>query len=962
MRNHGKILQHDVMLGRDNELAALVARVTAARRGDTGCAILTAPSGLGKSVLLDSLLRTRVCRGMTVLRGHWGEAAGEAGAYSGLRTLFAATGTPAAHRKEADAGACHPAEFLPRPGGTQRFSLPSAYPVFRRLQGHALRLMAHRPLVLVLDDAHDCDEHSLRWLDFILRRAAGRPLLVLLARRSEARLRAPEAWAGLLAQPAVSVMNLGALGTDAVGSLAEQVFGRPVHPRLARDVAAVTGGNPRTVVRLLRELRRRGARPDESVAREAVELGARMAARSVRRVLARERAELRGAAAAVALLGTEPLKYIAVLADVDRASAEEAVTALRHAGALSPDGADVVHDSVRDALLEPLSVSQRAELHARAALLLSDAGSPAEQVARHLMELPQVGEPWMAAVLRDAAAWAEQRGAFSDAAGFLRRALEAEPDDAEVRLRLALAVTPTDPLAASALFRAALADVTDTTARARIAIQYAMACLTVPLPASYRAELLEALEAARDTLRNDSQTDVHLRDQVAAVLLLMGRRRTDTAGREPRGPATAPHQVRTGLSDPLQTAALGALHDALSGHSRERAVREVRRVLAAAAPVQPLWLQIVAAATLALADETADAHAALDTVLRRTADEPTSWTRVVAMTTRSTLLRRDGAVFDATAVAREAIDTVGESGSDAWMRKARAVLASALVDQGEPQRAERLLDGVSRAGTSGSAIEDQLYLYARARARWAAGHPAQALRLLRECGSAQEAAGVVNPVVAPWWAEACLILAAMRRPADGREIAEQGAERARLWGTPRALGLAALARGVLTAGRAGVDLLAESVHHLSRSPAVAECARAEYALGRALLLHGDETTARDRLRRAASLAGGCGALTLAESAGNLLVSAGGRMQGATGTPPGGLLTTTELKVAGLAVSGASNRQIAQRLFVTVRTVESHLTNVYRKLGVRRRDGLVVALRALQGRSMQLPGASVLEGA
>lgn len=962
MRNHGRLRQHDVVLGRDNELAALDARVAAACRGDTGCVILTAPSGFGKSILLDSLPHTPVCRDMTVLRGHCGEAAGGAGAYSGLRALFAATGAPATHREETAGGAGHPREFLPAPGETPRFRLPSAYPVFRRLHGHASRLMAHRPLVLALDDAHDCDEHSLRWLDFVLRRETGHPLLVLLARRSEARLRAPAAWADLLAQPAVSVMNLGALGTDAVGSLAEQVFGTPAHPRLARDVATVTGGNPRTAVRLLRELRRRGASPDESLARQAVDLGARMAARSVRRVLARERVELRSAAAAVALLGTEPLRHIAVLADVDHASAEEAVTALRHAGALSPDGADVVHEAVRDALLEPLSARRRAQLHARAALLLSDSGSPTEQVARHLMELPHVDEPWMAAVLRDAAAWAEQRGAFSDAAGFLRRTLEAEPDDVEARLRLALAVTPTDPLAAAALFRTALADVVDTTARAGIAVQYAMACLTVPLPASHRAELLQALEAARDTLTNDSQTDVRLRAQVTAVLLLLGRPGTDTAGRDARGPVTAPHPLRTCLSDPLQTAALGALHDALSGHSRERAVREVRGVLAAAAPGQPLWLQVAAAATLALADETADAYAALDTVLRRTADEPTSWTRVLALTTRSTLLHRDGAVLDATAAAREAIDTVGESGRNAWMRKARAVLAPTLVDQGEPQQAERLLDGISRAERSGSAIENQLYLYTRARARWAAGHSAQALQLLRECGWAQEAAGVVNPVITPWWVEACLILAAMRRPADGRELADQGAERARRWGTPRALGLAALARGVLTAGRAGVDLLAESVHHLSRSPALAECARAEYALGRALLLHGDETTARDRLRRAAGLAGDCGALALAESACDLLVSAGGRMQGATGTPTGGLLTTTELKVAGLAVSGASNRQIAQRLFVTVRTVESHLTNVYRKLGVRRRDGLVVALRAVQGRSMQLPGVSALKGA
>ncbi|MFD5474285.1 AAA family ATPase [Streptomyces sp. NPDC127105] len=945
------------MHGRDNELTALGAGAAAARRGETGCVVLTAPPGYGKTVLLDALLRAPACRDMTVLRAHCGEAAGGAGAYAGLRALFTPAGAPAPDRREPEPGTDSPAMILPGPGDAQQFALTTAYPVFRRLVGHVLRLTAKRPLLLVLDDAHHCDEHSLRWLEFLMRRAAGQPLLVVLARGSGTEPRAPRAWADLLAHPAVSVTHLGPLGTDAVVSLAEEVFGGPVHPLLAERVATVTGGNPRTAVGLLRELRRRGAAPDEAGARQAWDLGGGMAARAVRRVLDRESPAVRGVATAVALLGgTQPPERLAVLAEVDRAQADEAIAVLRHAGALTSDGTALVHEAVRSALREPLGTERTADMPARAALLLSDAGRPAEEVARHLMRMPGVLEPWMTAVLRDAAARAEQRGAFADAADCLRRVLEAEPDDIETRLGLALAVAPGDPLSSVPLFRAALAGTADTRERAGIAVQFAMACLTVPLPAASRAEIVGALETAWDALTTGPERAPHLRDQVAAVLLLMGRRGTGVAAREHRGTVTASYRLRT---DRHQTEALAALRTALAGDSREAAVKGARRALETTSPQQPPWLRFAAAATLVLADETTEAHAALDTMLRSAGDEPTTWVRVLTGSLRSHLLHRDGALVDAAAEARATIAAVGRTNCEARLVTARAVLASVLVDRGEPQQAERLLDRIGRGEATGSALAYLVYLHTRARTRWATGHPRQALRLMRECGAVQETAGVLNPVLTSWWVDSCLILASIR-PAEGRELAEQGAERARRWGTPRALGLAALAAGALTPGRAGLDLLAESAHQLSRSPAVSAYARAEYALGRALLVHGDEAGARERLRQAAGIAGGCGALALAESARSLLVSAGGRMGQAADAPTGGLLTTTELKVAGLAVSGASNRQIAQRLFVTVRTVESHLTNVYRKLGVRRREQLMDALRAVHGGSW--PGRPVLEGA
>ncbi|MYV48961.1 ATP-binding protein [Streptomyces sp. SID2888] len=863
-------MQHDAAYGRDNELTALLARADAASRGETGSVVLTAPSGYGKSVLLDTLLRAPACRGMRVLRGRCREAA--TGAYTGLRALFAPARAPAPDHPEAAAGTDGPAVFLPGPGDGRRFTPASAYPVFRRLSSHVLRLTADRPLVLVLDDAHHCDEHSLRWLDFLLRQGAGRPLLVLLARRSGAGLRAPHAWTTVLAHPVVSVMPLGPLPTDAVGGLAEQVYGRPVHHRLPECVAAVTGGNPRDVVRLLRELRRRGAAPDEAGAHRAMELGGGMAARSVPRLLERESPEVHSVATAIALLGSvQPLDHVAVLADVDRARTEEAIAVLRHAGALTPDGTDIVHEAVRTALLEPLGTERTAELRARAALLLSDVGRPAEEAARHLMRLPDAREPWMTAVLRAAAARAEQRGALAEAAGYLRRVLDAEPYDTDVLLRLALATAPDDPPSAVPLFRAALAGTTDTLARAGIAVQYAMACLSLPLPAVCRAEIQGALEDARDVLASGAETDTRLRDQVASVLLLTGRRETGAVVREHRATATAPYRPRT---DRLQTEGLAALRTALTGHSRPAALEGARRVLAASAPQQPLWLLFTAAVTLGLADETTEAHRALDTMVRRTSDSQTARGRLLAGSLRSYLLHRDGAVRDAAAEARSVFRTECQNPGDARLVAARAVLASVLVDRGEPRQAERLLSRTGRVEPHRSALVSLLSLHALARARWAAGSPVQALRLLRECGWAQESAGVLNPVVTPWWADTCLILAGLRRSVEGRELAEQGAERARRWGTPRALGLAALAEGVLTPGRAGLDLLTESAHQLSGSPAVIEYARAEHVLGQALLRYGDEAGARERLRRAAGIAGGCGALALAKSARRLLVSAG----------------------------------------------------------------------------------------
>lgn len=113
---------------------------------------------------------------------------------------------------------------------------------------------------------------------------------------------------------------------------------------------------------------------------------------------------------------------------------------------------------------------------------------------------------------------------------------------------------------------------------------------------------------------------------------------------------------------------------------------------------------------------------------------------------------------------------------------------------------------------------------------------------------------------------------------------------------------------------------------------------AHLLVGRAMLVAEHADVAREELRHAATLAARCGALRAATAARGLLVRAGGRMRKPTGSPLDPL-TSAERRVVALAAEGARNREIAQSLFVTLRTVEVHLTSAFRKLGVADRSGL-----------------------
>jgi DNA-binding CsgD family transcriptional regulator len=222
------------------------------------------------------------------------------------------------------------------------------------------------------------------------------------------------------------------------------------------------------------------------------------------------------------------------------------------------------------------------------------------------------------------------------------------------------------------------------------------------------------------------------------------------------------------------------------------------------------------------------------------------------------------------------------------------------------------------------------------------GDLAGGLELMLDAGRRFEAVGGRNPAFMPWRSQAALALLQLERPDEAAPLAREELELARVWGAPRALGAALRAVGLVEGGERGLVLLREAVELLSDSPAKLEQAKARTELGAALRRGNQRAKAREQLRRAVELATICGATPLAARAESELLATGARPRriALSGLES---LTPSERRVAELAAQGPTNREIAQALFVTPKTVEVHLSSVYRKLGISSRSQLGRAL-------------------
>jgi DNA-binding CsgD family transcriptional regulator len=220
------------------------------------------------------------------------------------------------------------------------------------------------------------------------------------------------------------------------------------------------------------------------------------------------------------------------------------------------------------------------------------------------------------------------------------------------------------------------------------------------------------------------------------------------------------------------------------------------------------------------------------------------------------------------------------------------------------------------------------------------GDFAGALALTRRLES-QDAAIASFPGWLPWRCIRALALAGLDRHDEAVLLAREEVEVARRFGTPGVVGRSLRVLGTVDPEH-GIAHLQEAVGVLERSTRRYELAVANAALGTALRLARRPTEAREPLRRALDLAHRCGADGLEQRARSELYATGARPRSAERSGPGSL-TPSERRVAELAAAGRTNKDIAQTLYVTLKTVEVHLSSSYRKLGISSRRELEQAL-------------------
>ncbi|WP_328495470.1 AAA family ATPase [Streptomyces sp. NBC_00414] len=954
------------LLERRQTLELVAAEAARARAGTGGLVLLRGATGTGRSALL--------------------EAAAEQAEEAGMRVLRA--------RCSPDDTTLPFAAVRQLLGPQSEFSENREVPDERARGAWLWRLLrsftAGPPLLVTVDDVHLADDSSRRWLVDAARRVDRLPVLLVVTERSQYDIDAPAAGLAHTLSPAlVRTLTLAPLSADSATQLVRSDFGT-VPATWVQDCVRASAGSPLLLRALLDDLRgtlaatvpkasaalypgayqaavswwldSAGAATAE-VARALAALDDDLSEPRVRTSSDQSNGEVRSSEAArpfgdgscrsgpsadgTAPASDELAELLGEVTGADPARVAGWLTAMTRLGILRP-GADgrprYAHPLLRDAVLSGWPVTRRRAAHRTAAEVMLRRGERAEVVAGQLLRADAVGEPWVTGVLLDASAVAVHDGRADDALPYLRRALEEPlPDDHRQRLLTELGSLEYATVRSSAgiprLAEAVrLPGVPQDRVRAAVALGTALAG---------RGEA----RAAVDVLRSlDSQLTGHpdlartvqiasalLSDQDHEIRQELYRWLRESAGRSPGLVGTAGQ-------------ALLVRYEATAGLlSADAAMDRVRALLAE--PVEPLaepFLLGTAAAVAQWADELEEAERLVERGLARQRPSLLHPMHRALLNVRADIAAARGDY----ARLLTGPDARRPAGAGLGPANGQAHALVALVETGRVVEARRLAGGFDLREAKDS-WELNRFLYARGVLRAAGGDPAGALDDFLECGRRQSARDVVSPVVTPWRTAAAECRLALGRPREALELAEEELRLAQVWNTPRPVGRALRVLGMATGGRRGLELADRAVRLLRDAsvdvPLDPELIPALVAQGRQLTAVGERARARDCLREAAERAERLGAVRLRATAEEALREGGARRTTTTLTGSGAL-TGSERRIAELAADGRTNTEIAELLHLARRTVETHLTSTYRKLGIRRRGELTTALGGQRGGS------------
>lgn len=788
-------------------------------------------------------------------------------------------------------------------------------------------LAESQPLLLVVDDVQWADVGSVQLLDLLSARIQQLPATLLLGHRAGE----PPTAAHVLDRIGARARRLDLEPLSEAG-VAELLRGAGNPPMSARELHRLTGGVPFLVREVLRSGGREGT--PRSVVAAVTEQLDRLGPRAV--ALAR----------AAAVLGDEAERgSLAALTGIEPEQLADTLAVLDEAGILEVDGwlARPARPLLAEAILSSMTPSTRSELHRAAARHLLSGDKPRRLVAAHLVHTLPGGDQDLVELLRATGEEALADGAPQVAARQLLRAVaETGPDGADVGL---LTRAASAHLAAGLrddayeLWSRALDRAEDPVVRARLLADVGDVQMTMGHTADAAASYRTAIGALTDAGHSDDSRELrHLRVRIGLTRTMYDGAATDLDD-------TATAVLEQPVTDDTHTdrllCALTAADLAVRSVDRERARDLALRALGAGALLAEETSErigfYVATSVLTWTDSYAEALHALDAAVADARDRGSVLGLAGASYYRGLVHFRQGRMKEALSDLAPALQ-LREGGWPDFADPALAVAALAEAALGRLDAA-RALEPVLRAAAARGQFAGAPLIAAVGVVRAAHGDHERALedyaRAARLMGDHRDNASIVQ-----WRELSAWSSAALGRVGEARALGEEALDHARRWGAPRALGFALRTLARVSPVEDALTYLAEAEQLFERVDCGDQLVLTWIQRAQVLLTEDPASRAEavGVLRRARERARAAGLVPITARATRMLVRAGETVveEHEDGMLP---LTPGERRVVELAAAGHTNRQIAHQLFVTVKAVEWHLSNAYRKLGISSRTEL-----------------------
>jgi DNA-binding CsgD family transcriptional regulator/predicted negative regulator of RcsB-dependent stress response len=917
------------LIERGEPWAAASHVLGAARTGMGSVLFVEGTSGLGKSALAEAIDTLARDVGMKVLRARGRRH--ERGFRYGVLLQILESGVRAESRDRVDLrapereGESGP-DALEEPDAASFDELQSVYRT-------CLEVAETAPLVILVDDVDFSDEASLAALLYFTERIETAPIALVLLTGSIG-TRAPAVLREIARHPRTTRTRLQPL--TAVGTQRRLAKRLPAfaHEGVAEHIHLASGGNPFVLDELAGAL---AAREDTGA---PTVTPADFAPESLADWALGRAADVDPGAptllSAVAVLGQGcELRQAAAVAGVDPELAGELLDRLVEIDLLAQgdDGVSFAQPAVAAAVKRAQPPGERAAANLRAARILDGDRAEAERVGDHLLDAARTASAWTVDALCMAAAVALGRGAPAQAVRYLRRAL-AEPPPRSKRAHVVLELGRAEAAAgspdAATHLTAAVREVDHGIRRPEAALQAGRTLFAL-------GRTDEAIEAIDQGLAAAGDDDGDLVERLRAARTTVEWMASLAAGEARQVPPMPDGGDSAAGRALLALRAMdGLLRGVPAAEVRDIAQRALGRGELLDEETSEAPSYYFATVALAFSEDFQMAEAALTAALEDAQARGSILAFATASHIRARAILMRGRLGDAARDARYGV-AVERHGWKVSHGGARAVLATVLMEQGRLEAARKCLERENGDAPALGPVAIALAIV-RGRLELYSGDADAALAHFLRCGELSKAAGISNPALSPWRMYAGLATAVVGDWAEGERLIQAELSAARDYGAPGTTGRTLRALASISEPAPALETLEAAHQLLEGSQAALERAEAMVDFGAALRRAGKRRDAVPMLREGLDLAKRCGA--------DALVSRGMREAKAAGARPRraalrghDALTQREHQVATLAADGLTNRQIAEQLVVTLKTVEWHLAHAYTKLGVHSRREL-----------------------